>query len=69
VATELFDNGHPIGSAKRQAVIDSIPVKFVGGPKDVARAVSFFLSPDSGYISGQTLFVCGGSSISGSGGN
>jgi 3-oxoacyl-[acyl-carrier protein] reductase len=69
VATELFDNGHPIGSPKRQAVIDSIPVKFVGGPQDVARAVSFFLSPDSGYISGQTLFVCGGSSVSGSGGN
>ena len=69
VATELFDNGHPIGSAKRQAVIDSIPVKWIGNPKDVARAVSFFLSPDSGYISGQTLFVCGGSSISGSGGN
>lgn len=69
VATELFDNGHPLGSAKRQAVIDSIPVKWVGAPKDVARAVSFFLSPDSGYISGQTLFVCGGSSVSGSGGN
>lgn len=69
VATELFDNGHPIGSAKRQAVIDSIPVKWVGTPKDVARAVTFFLAPDSGYISGQTLFVCGGSSVSGSGGN
>jgi 3-oxoacyl-[acyl-carrier protein] reductase len=69
VATELFDNGHPIGSAKRQAVIDSIPVKWVGAPVDVARAVSFFLQPESGYISGQTLFVCGGSSISGSGGN
>jgi len=69
VATELFDNGHPIGSAKRQAVIDSILVKWVGRPQDVARAVSFFLSPDAGYISGQLLFVCGGSSISGSGGN
>lgn len=68
VATELFDNGHPPGSEKRQLVIDSIPVKRVGTPDDIARAVVFLLSPDSGYITGQTLFVCGGTSVSGSGG-
>ncbi len=68
VATELFDNGHPFGSEKRQRVIDSIPVKRVGTPDDVARAVAFLLAPDSGYITGQTLFVCGGTSVSGSGG-
>ena len=69
VATELFDNGHPIGSDKRQRVIDSIPVKRVGTPDDVARAVAFLLAPESGYITGQTLFVCGGTSVSGSGGD
>lgn len=68
VASELFDNGHPIGSEKRQRVIDSIPVKRVGTPDDVARAVTFLLAPENGYITGQTLFVCGGSSVSGSGG-
>jgi len=68
VATELFDRGHPLGSDKRQRVIDSIPVKRVGTADDVARAVVFLLSPESGYITGQTLFVCGGTSISGSGG-
>lgn len=68
VATELFDNGHPVGSAKRQTVIDSIPVKRVGTPDDVARMVAFLLEPGSGYITGQTLFVCGGTSVSGSGG-
>jgi 3-oxoacyl-[acyl-carrier protein] reductase len=68
VATELFDNGHPTGSEKRQRVIDSIPVKRVGTPEDVARAVAFFLADDAGYITGQTLFVCGGSSVSGTGG-
>lgn len=69
VATELFDNGHPIGSDKRQRVIDSVPVKRVGTPDDVARAVAFLLAPESGYITGQTLFVCGGTSVSGSGGD
>jgi len=68
VATELFDNGHPIGSAKRQTVIDSIPVKRVGTPDDIARVAGFLLEPDSGYITGQTLFVCGGTSVSGTGG-
>lgn len=68
VATELFDNGHPLGSAKRQKVIDSIPVKRVGTPDDVARTVAFLLDRDSGYITGQTVFVCGGTSVSGSGG-
>ena len=68
VATELFDRGHPPGSEKRQRVIDSIPVRRVGTPDDVARTVLFLLSPESGYITGQTLFVCGGTSISGSGG-
>jgi 3-oxoacyl-[acyl-carrier protein] reductase len=68
VGTELFDNGHPLGSEKRQRVIDSIPVKRVGTPEDIARAVTFLLADESGFITGQTLFVCGGSSISGSGG-
>lgn len=68
VATELFDRGHPVGGEKRQRVIDSIPVRRVGTPDDIARAVLFLLSPESGYITGQTLFVCGGTSVSGSGG-
>jgi NAD(P)-dependent dehydrogenase (short-subunit alcohol dehydrogenase family) len=69
VATELFDRGHPPGGEKRRRVIDGIPVKRVGTPEDVARAVVFLLSPDSGYITGQTLFVCGGTSVSGTGGD
>jgi len=69
VATELFDRGHPPGGEKRQRVIDGIPVKRVGTPEDVARAVVFLLSPDSGYITGQTLFVCGGTSVSGTAGD
>jgi len=68
VATELFDNGHPLGSAKRQKVIDSVPVKRLGTPEDVARMVAFLLDRDSGYVTGQTMFVCGGTSVSGSGG-
>lgn len=68
VGTELFDRGHPPGSEKRQHVIDLIPVKRVGTPDDIAHAALFLLSPESGYVTGQTLFVCGGTSVSGTGG-
>ncbi len=41
----------------------SIPVKKLGTPEDVAYAVAYFASDTSKYVTGQTLFVCGGKSI------
>jgi 3-oxoacyl-[acyl-carrier protein] reductase len=63
IATELFDASNPPGSATRQALTDMLAVKRLGTPDELARAVLFFLSPDNGFITGQTLFVCGGSSL------
>jgi 2-hydroxycyclohexanecarboxyl-CoA dehydrogenase len=37
-----------------------IPFRRVGQPEEMAAAVSFFCSPDSDYITGQTLSVSGG---------
>ncbi len=68
VASDLFNRGHPEGSTKRQTVIDGILVKRVGTPHDIARAVLFFLDRDAGYVTGQALFVCGGTSVTGTGG-
>ena len=68
VASELFTRGHPLGSEKRQRVIDAILVKRVGTPDDVARAIMFFLDRDAGYVTGQALYVCGGTSVTGTGG-
>ena len=68
VASDLFNRGHPEGGAKRQTVIDGILVKRVGTPDDIARAVLFFLDRDAGYVTGQALFVCGGTSVTGTGG-
>lgn len=44
-------------------IAESIPVKRLGQPDDVSRAVMFLLSPDNGFITGQCLFVCGGASL------
>jgi len=61
--TEMFDNAIPKEGDKRDQIANSLPVKRLGTPSDVARAVQFFLSPDNSFITGQTLFVCGGASI------
>ena len=37
-----------------------IPVGRIGRPEDVANAVLFFASEESGYITGQTLLITGG---------
>jgi NAD(P)-dependent dehydrogenase (short-subunit alcohol dehydrogenase family) len=39
-----------------------IPVKKLGTPEDAARAICFFASDTSKYLTGQTFFVCGGKS-------
>jgi len=61
--TEMFDNAVPEDSDKRDAIASQLPMKRLGKPDDVARAVAFFLSPDNSFVTGQTLFVCGGASI------
>lgn len=43
--------------------IKAIPVRRMGKPEDVAKAVGFFASDRSPYVTGQTFFVCGGKSI------
>lgn len=61
--TEMFHDVIPADSAREAALAAAIPVKRLGAPDDVAGAVMFFANPASSFITGQTLFVCGGSSI------
>lgn len=42
----------------------TVPVGRIGQPDDVAQAVLMFANPKSSYITGQTLYVCGGRSLS-----
>ena len=51
------------GSEKERQLAASIPVRRLGMPEDVARAVSFFVDPDNGFVTGQVLYVCGGTSV------
>lgn len=44
----------------RQAVLEQIPLRRAGGPKDIAEAVAFLASEKAAYITGQILSVDGG---------
>ena len=61
--TEMFDAVIDKGSPRRAALAQSIPVRRLGVPADVARAVMFFVDPAAGFVTGQTLYVCGGASV------
>lgn len=61
--TEMFDTVIEPGSEREQKLAAAIPVKRLGEPADVARAVGFFASPRNGFVNGQVLFVCGGASV------
>jgi 3-oxoacyl-[acyl-carrier protein] reductase len=63
IATELFKAVNPEGSEKTKAIIDAIPLKRIGRPEDVANLVAFLASDEASFITGQTLFICGGLTV------
>ncbi len=63
IRTDMFYDVVAAGSDRERALAASVPVKRLGEPADVARAVSFFVDPDSGFVTGQVLYVCGGTSV------
>jgi 3-oxoacyl-[acyl-carrier protein] reductase len=63
VQTGMFHEVVPRDGQSVQAVAGRIPVGRVGQPADVARAVMFLADPQNGFVTGQTLYVCGGTSV------
>jgi 3-oxoacyl-[acyl-carrier protein] reductase len=61
--TEMFEEIIPAASARMIAAVKQVPVGRFGTPEDVARAVMFFADPKASFVTGQTLFVCGGTSV------
>jgi 3-oxoacyl-[acyl-carrier protein] reductase len=63
IETDNFYGVIPRGSPQVERVAQAIPVKRLGQPDDVARAVLFFADRDAGFVTGQVLYVCGGTSV------
>jgi NAD(P)-dependent dehydrogenase (short-subunit alcohol dehydrogenase family) len=61
--TELFRANNPPGSEGEARYLAGVPMGRLGQPQEIAAAIAFLLSEQSGFITGQTLFVDGGASI------
>jgi 3-oxoacyl-[acyl-carrier protein] reductase len=48
------------GPARQAAMIEAIPLRRLGTPRDIAGAVLFFASPLADFVTGQILPVSGG---------
>ena len=63
IATSVFWQNNPPEAEYTRSLMASIPVQRMGTPDEVANAVSFFCDARSGFVTGQTLFVCGGVTV------
>jgi NAD(P)-dependent dehydrogenase (short-subunit alcohol dehydrogenase family) len=47
----------------QQRLIETVPMGRIGVPADIANAALFLAADESSYVTGQTLYVCGGRSL------
>ena len=57
-ATEL--QWAAMGEEGQRRLLESVALRRLGEPADIARAVCFFASDDADWITGQTISVDGG---------
>jgi 3-oxoacyl-[acyl-carrier protein] reductase len=60
VETEGLHAAGIAASDFRKSIEAQTPLGRIGQPEDIARAATFFASPDSGWVTGQTLLLAGG---------
>lgn len=63
IQTDNFWDIVPKGSEREAELATRIPVGRLGTVDDVANAFMFFADQKSSFVTGQTLFVCGGASV------
>lgn len=63
IESDMFDEIMQDDKERIDGLANAIPRKRIGKPEDVAGAVEYFLRDDSDFVTGQTLYVCGGTSI------
>jgi len=49
-----------MGADGQRELVQSIALRRLGTPEDIARVVAFLASPDAAYVAGQTISVDGG---------
>ncbi|MGH1576185.1 SDR family NAD(P)-dependent oxidoreductase [Planktotalea sp.] len=51
------------GSEREAELAKRIPVGRLGTVRDISNAFLYFCDPENGFVTGQTLYVCGGGSV------
>lgn len=63
IETEMYRERSPIGSEREALMLENIPMRRVGKPREIAHAINALLDEDAGYITGQIFRADGGGSI------
>lgn len=63
IETEMYRELSPAGSEREARVLQTIPLRRVGTPREIAHAICALLDEDAGYITGQIIRADGGGSI------
>lgn len=63
IKSDIKSAGEDMSEDEQSKRVEAIPVQRLGDPADVAYAVCYLAADSSNYVTGQTLFVCGGKSI------
>jgi 3-oxoacyl-[acyl-carrier protein] reductase len=61
--TELFRANNPKGGEGEKRYLARVPMGRFARPEEIAAAIVFLAGDNAGFITGQTLFVDGGSSL------
>lgn len=65
IDTEMFAENQPEGSPARNALVSRVPLGRMGRPEEIAACVAFLASDEASFVTGQSLYACGGYSVGG----
>ena len=60
IETDMFNSILKTQNSRPHDILNTVPLKRLGQPRDVANAIVFLISEKASYITGQTLGVNGG---------
>lgn len=63
IETEMYRELSPVGSEREAHILQTIPLRRLGTPREIAHAICALLDEDAGYITGQIIRADGGGSI------
>lgn len=63
IETEMYRELSPAGSEREARLLQAIPLRRLGTPREIAHAICALLDEDAGYITGQIIRADGGGSI------